>query len=939
MKNLLNAKWLFIVNTIPVVLLFTIAFGQYDVIESLLSKPARIMWQQFAIVLLILSTANVVYAIYCLRKKKNISIIFSLFSLISYIIYLYIYVNKSGELMPFSVPQWMITSDVVYYPGTFLMPTLIHALLVIVAVSIPKRKKSNAWLNFLYGLCFPLLTYLFVQITLPLWQMPESKYNYHVFVVLFIAITVLFLFFISRGVFILVNSRSSTLAKYNLLWKIIIAVILPLTGLLVNNGVLFGKNSFAGSSPFGNFSDITFYAIALINGITLCVPKFKNETYRLARFLILLVCFPYVLYFFFIFLPFLPLSIVAIILVGVGFLMLAPLLIFIVQASDLYAEYSFFSEKYHTKKINLSIVVCLSLIPTIITLSYLRDKHILNNALSYVYDNDYRNEKKIDKRSLANTLDVIKQHKGRSRSLNSDEYLPFLTSFYNWLVLNNMILSDAKIATLEQIFYGQNANLNPIINRETKTARINSLNVESKYNIKRKYWESTLNLTLQNDSSSRFGTYETDFSLPEGCWVSDYYLYVGNKKEMGILAEKKSALWIFNQIRNVNQDPGLLYYLSGNRIAFKVFPLNKNETRKTGITFIHKEPFVLNIDTHKVTLGNHAFPVEQDIYTTKNAIYIPSDEKAKLPLVKRKPIYHFIIDVSKNNKQLIACYSSRIENYLSNNRIDEKDVTINFTNSYSTSFDFTTDWRNKLKDQNFEGGYYLDRAIRQTLLNSYNNQNTTYPVIITVTNHIKDAVILKDFADIQAAFPENSSFFELDKNGKIWKHSLITNPKQTLAEVMQIPTDVSVFAWPNANKPIAYLANNNSPSIIIKSSIIKAQEDPKKTWEAGLNIYASWLAMNLNPKAGNESHLELIKESMRHQIMSPLTSFIVVENEAQKKALKRKQEQILKGNKNLDTDEDTQSMSEPNLFLLLGLIALGIGVKKTKIIFVTKVNT
>lgn len=930
MKNLLNPKWLFVVNTFPVILLFTIAFGQYDVIESLLSIPARIMWQQFAIVLLILSAVNVTYAIYSLYKKRNISIFYSLLSLVSYIIYLYIYVNKSGELIPFSVPQWMITSDVVFYPGTFLMPTLIHALLAIVAISIPRGKKPNAWLNFLYGLCFPLITYLFVQIALPLWQMPESKYNYHVFVVLFITLTVLFLFFISRGVFILINSHSSALAKHNLLWKIIIAIILPFTGLLVNNGVLFGKNSFAGSSPFGNFSDITFYALALINGITLCMPKFENETYRLARFLVLLVCFPYVLYFFFIFLPFLPLSIVAIIFVGVGFLMLAPLLIFMVQASDLHTEYSFFSKKYHTKKMNLSITVCLLLIPIIITLSYLRDKHILNEALSYVYDNDYLIEKKIDKKSLANTLAVIKQHKGRSRSSTSDEYLPFLTSFYNWLVLDNMILSDAKIATLEQIFYGQNSNLNPIINRGTKTAKINSLSVDSKYDMKRKYWKSTLELTLQNDSSSRFGIYETNFSLPEGCWVSDYYLYVGNKKEMGILAEKKSALWIFNQIRNVNQDPGLLYYLNGNRIAFKVFPFNKKEIRKTGITFIHKEPFIFNIDTHKVALGNHLLPVEQGIYTTKNAVYIPSYEKVKLPLQKRKPIYHFIIDVSKNNKHLVNSYSNRIENYLTKNRIDGKDVKINFTNSYTTSFDFTTDWTTKLKDQNFDGGYYLGRAIRQTLLKSYNNKSSTYPIMITITNQIRNAVILKDFADIQAAFPENSSFFELDKNGKIWEHSLITNPLQTLAEVKQIPADVSVFAWPNANKPMAYLANNNSPSIILKSSTIKAREVAKKTWEAGLNMQASWLALNLTPKADDKGHLALVKESMQQQIMSPVTSFIVVENEAQKKALRRKQEQILKGNKNLDTDEDTQSMSEPNLYLLLGLIALGTAIKHRK---------
>lgn len=930
MKNLLNPKWLFIVNTIPVVILFVIAFGQYDVIESLLTKNGRVIWQQFAIALFTLSAINVIYASYCLFKKKNITIFYAVLTLLSYTIYLYIYVDKNGELIPFTIPQWMITSDVVFYPGTFLMPTLIHALLAIVVFSIPKGKKSNAWLNFLYGLCFPLLTYLFVQIILPHWQMPGFNYNYHVAVVFFIAITILFLFFISRGVFMLINSRSGSLAKYNLIWNIIIGIVLPLTGLLVNNGVLFGKNSFAGASPFGNFSGFTFYFIALINGIALCTPKFENLTHRLIRFLTLLVCLPYTLYFFFIFLPFLPLSIVAIIFIGVGFLMLAPLFLFIIQISDLYSEYSFFSKTYSAKKIKLSIAICVLLMPLIITFSYLRDKHMLNNALSYVYDNDYQNKKKIDKRALANTLKIIKQHKGRNRSSNPDEYLPFLTSFYNWLVLDNMILSDAKIATLEQIFYGQNSNLAPMTNLGAKTAKIKSINITSKYDNKQKYWESTLDLSLQNDRSSRFGIYETSFSLPEGCWVSNYYLYVGNKKEMGILAEKKSALWIFNQIRNVNQDPGLLYYLSGDRIAFKVFPFNKNEIRKTGITFIHKEPFVLNIDSNQVAFGNQSVPLTSGIYTTENAVYIPSHEKKKLPLVQRKPIYHFIIDVSKNNKQFIASYERRIENFITKNRINGKDVKVNFTNSYSTPLDFTQDWRTKLENLNFEGGYYLDRAIRQILLNSHNNLGNTYPVIISVTNQIKNAIILKDFADIKAAFPENSSFFELDKNDKIWEHSLSNNPLQTLREAKQIPTDVRVFAWPDANKAVAYLTNNNSPSIIAQPKGTSAKEVSKKTWEAGLNMQASWLAINLNPKAGNEGHLALIKESIRHQIMSPVTSFIVVENEAQKKALKRKQEQILKGNKNLDTDEDTQSMSEPNLLLLLGLIALITAINQRK---------
>jgi hypothetical protein len=56
--------------------------------------------------------------------------------------------------------------------------------------------------------------------------------------------------------------------------------------------------------------------------------------------------------------------------------------------------------------------------------------------------------------------------------------------------------------------------------------------------------------------------------------------------------------------------------------------------------------------------------------------------------------------------------------------------------------------------------------------------------------------------------------------------------------------------------------------------------------------------------------------------MTPVTSYLVVENEAQKAMLKKKQEQALSGNKSLDLGEDTQRMSEPRLILLTILLGL-----------------
>ena len=75
------------------------------------------------------------------------------------------------------------------------------------------------------------------------------------------------------------------------------------------------------------------------------------------------------------------------------------------------------------------------------------------------------------------------------------------------------------------------------------------------------------------------------------------------------------------------------------------------------------------------------------------------------------------------------------------------------------------------------------------------------------------------------------------------------------------------------------------------------------------------------PKQGEIGWLSMVRASFKTQIMSPVTSFIVVENEAQKAALKRKQEQLLNGDPALDPGKDVTRMSEPTfwlLFLILG---------------------
>jgi hypothetical protein len=924
MRNLLNPKWLFVINTLPLVVLFFLFFGQFNIIKTLLEDDNIQLWKSFGLSLGVLGLLNFFYAVYLTLKKKNVSVWYGLHALICYIPFIYLYGYHLDKIIPFSIPQWMVSGNIFLYVGTFLMPTLAYSLFVLVSHFTPDNKEHKAWVNFLIAIGVPIVGYLFSQIILPLWQRVEGEFYVHAFVVLVITATLVFLFFLIRGVFILATKKAEVWQKYQLAWKIPIALVLPLIGLAVNNGHLFNNFGSSGSGIFGDFNNAWFYILAVINGILVCLPNLEHKLYRLLVFIGRSVTFAYTFYFFLVFLPFLPLSVVAIIAIGTGFLMLTPLLLFVIHINELSKDFT-----YLTKQISEKIIIGISLlsfllIPAFITTTYLKDKSVLNEALSYLYSPDYSKQYDIDKVSLQKTLNVIKSHKD-SRGGIFGNGIPYLSSYFNWLVMDNLTLSDSKINTIEKVFFGNSSfELRPE-NIQNDNVQISNISTNTTYDKSQNAWKSWVDLEITNKSeNSWFSEYVTTIDLPEGCWISDYYLYVGDVKEPGILAEKKSAMWIFSQIRNENRDPGILYYLTGNKVAFRVFPFAKDEVRKTGIELLHKEPIMLNIDKNVIELGNIEETIHENI-ETENIAYASSQQKQKLNSVKRTPYFHFLVDASKNQNSNSTDFIKRIEQVIEANQSLSENAKISFVNSYVTSATIDKDWKGQYKNQTFEGGFYLDRAIRTTLYSAYQDKSKTYPVIVVVTDSIQNAVLEKDFADLKFTFPESNLFFNLGKNGNLKEHSLIGNPKKELPDIeRECMFCETVLEYKLSDNSVAYLPNNNEPNIILKKDFFDGNEDEikEKDWQSALVMQAHWRSQILHPERSDKEWLNLVKYSFISKIMTPVTSYLVVENEAQKAMLKKKQEQVLSGNKSLDLGEDTQRMSEPSLILLTILLGL-----------------
>ncbi len=921
MRTLLNPKWLLFLNTLPLSILFILCFSQYSIIESLLNSESIQAWRKFSLALGILGFLNLSYAVFLIYTKRKVSVWFSALALPAYIAFIYLYSYNIDLIIPWEIPEWMLRDNLFIYVGTFLMPTLFYSLVVLVIHFTSEQKKHKAWVSFLLSLLIPVLTYLFFQVIFPLWQSANYKLIEHTRIVINIVLVVVFLFFLMRMIIIMIYNKSAFWKKYELVWKIPIVLVLPIVGLIANNTNLFSQD-IGSSGIFGNFNSFWFYLLTIINAVALCLPNLENRKYRISIFILRSITFIYTVYFFMVFLRFLPLSVLAIAFAGTGFLMLTPLVLIFIHIDTLNKDMKYLAQYFAKKKLLILSIAFTLLIPLIIHVKFYKDKLVLHETLDFVYSPDYSKDKKINRSSIDRTLSTIKmQKKSRNDFIYENTRIPYVSSYFTWLVLDNLTLSRQKLNDIERVIYGVEQIYQPPIQHKNKNVVITNIESSSTYDEAQGVWKSWVDVEISNTTENRLAEYSTAFELPDGCFISDYYLYVGDRKEYGILAEKKSAMWLFTQIKNESRDPGILYYLTGNRIGFKVFPFASKEVRRTGIEFLHKDPFTLEFDGNTLSLGEKDTYLSE-IVDTEDLVYIPAESKNKLEKVQRIPYIHFIVDASISSKEYRNDLQHVIEQLSQQNKELSAGAKISFVDSYVNTMNLSENWKEAYEEQSFEGGFNLDFALRKNL--TQRNVDNTYPIYVVVTDSLNGAIVNKDFADLQFAFPESESFYSLDESFNLNLHSFIGNPLQIIEGITDLELDHSVLRYPMEDGSFAYISNNNESSFILKNTIFDVEDldIQVKNWESALKLQGQWRTHVLHPKMADKKWLNLVRQSFRSRIMTPLTSYIVVENEAQKAMLLKKQEQVLKAKKTLDLDEESMRMSEPGLLIFIGCFLL-----------------
>ncbi|MGI4866242.1 MAG: MSEP-CTERM sorting domain-containing protein [Janthinobacterium lividum] len=938
MRNSLTPNWLLLVNTGPLVVLAALCYGEFSVIHTLLRPESVALWQQFGLALLGLGVANLAYLGWCRVKKQELSVWYGVAALVAYSLWLGFYTQHNEDILPHngSVPRWMVPTDILVYVWTFVMPTLAHALLVLVVQTTPLDKKNSAGLNIALAVVVPMsggvLTAMLEFVSRLPGDWRHIPWVQTVVSAVFLGGALVvgplaFLFFLARGIYIIMQRREDK--ELSVVVKVLLTIVLPLLGLAVNSGLfLGGLHSQREEGIFGNFNSPWFYGLALLNGVLLCVPADGlAPRWRLALLVGRSALLGYTGYFFLVFLPWLPLSVLAIILIGTGFLMLAPLMLLVVHLTTLGDDLAALHAHYSPLVRRLALVGGALVLPLAVTASYYHSRRVLHAALEYTYTPDYAKHYDLDATALARTLAVVQGHKDNNWELFMGSQQPYLSAYFNWLVLDNLTLPESKITDLQKLFLGdkqENSNLpyrwTPPTNfAEDQGAavgqpQLRQLSARSTFDAKEQAWVSWVDFEIANtDASRQAAEYSTALTLPAGCWVGGYYLDINGRREFGILAERKAATWVYTQIVNerTSHDPGLLSYIGPDKLSLRVYPVVGAAARRTGIQLLHKEPFILAVGGQSVQLGTPAtaLPVAAPLATPGGAVvYLSAAAKQQLPLVQRQPYYHFLLDVSAGQQRRKAGYVQRVQRFLREKPLPSK-TQFSLVNTYTTPVPAGADWQPALQAFANAGGCYLTGAVRRTLTAAQLHPTATYPRLVVVTDSLQDAVLPADFADLQAAYPESDEFYVLRPDGQLEAHSLRQASPQPL-RLAPVPDSaaalpVAVRAWPNATHALAYLPATDEAAIVLPhpAAPLAVPAGAPTRWLTGLLLHGFTQWQTLHPEAAERGHVPFIKASFQASILTPLTAYLALENEAQKAALRRKQDEVLAANSNLDAQE------------------------------------
>lgn len=926
MRNLVKPIWGLLLLVLPNLVFFVGVAPTFIKIESIQNNQYQSQFQLILIFLVVVTIVGILFTAFHFSKKQNLSntYVFSLSAL--FIPFVWIIINLDYIFIENNALRSQLDSIRTYLINISSI-NLLHGVYILSLNSLYKNESKKTDLKPNIGLLLLVIWLGIFQIVRLLFNLSDYRVNDYLLLSFAIIISAILLFFLLKWSLKESDQNVDASNSVEISKRLLIAGFLPLFGLFLNNSLGSGLED----GLFGNFNSIWFYLIPLLNTVIICLPNRKNLNFILFSYIAKSITLSYVLYFVIIFIPILPIGMIGIIVLGAGLLTLVPYLLLAIQVNLMQKDFQQLQAVFSPVKLWLIFIGGFLVIPTVITLNYVNQQKTINTAFEYVFYPDYHKTYNIKSESFEGVLNTLKTHEKRNGGFFSNERygIPILSNWFNYLVLDHKMINDETTGLLKKIFLDEEYTSFDQERPKDKDVVLQNFKTESIYDADSKQWQTWLHLDLKNNKTSfGVGEFISKIKVPENCLINNYYLYVGQEKKYGMHTERNSAIELYKSITRAPRDPGLVYYHSPTEVILKVFPFQKDELRTTGILFLHKDVVNIEMEGYEITLGipNSENPII--LSQTGNQIpVIQGVDKINLPVAQRQAYFHFLVDASAHAKEQHTPLISTVEALCKQYPNLVNNAEISFVGSNIITRKLEKDWKENYQNHNFSGSYFVDRAIKKTLVSSFEKSENRYPIMVMVSNHFNRAILSNHYAEYDFCFPESPNLYSIKPNQALNLHSLLDKSAEVKQKDCAINFQETTLLFTGKDGKKQYLPKNLAPSLLFSEieQNINLENIKPDNWADGMLLKAKLRAELLNPQSAQKNWLSNLKLSFKNQILTSQTAFMVVETQAQEEMMAKKHKEILSGKADYFHSKDTMSMPEPGswafVILLIAILA------------------
>jgi len=573
--------------------------------------------------------------------------------------YIWWTVSWGEQILPVSVTAWIYPVErFIFNQFAFAMLPLFLGILQMACARPATGVGQIIAVNLGMAVAAPVGLYALFQVLRALQA--EGRTAGIVVAIGVVALGILMFFGTVRCLLVLLCEVRTWHATSERLAILVFALVLPVAGLLLNRSIPFPVD----------FQAWEVYALVVANTAILLLASWRHAAWPRVSFCLLCGTLPFSLYFFIVFLPYTPLSILAVIAMGAGFLVLTPTFLFVLHLYLLNAAWR--GTTPGRLRLLAAGVGCGLLLPAFFTGRSLADKAALNAALAHVYSPSIAGGDITFESSRINLRRALGSH----RSYKNGIYYPLLSDFYSWVVFDHLVLPDDKLDRLETTFFGRagsRENPDPVRNKSgfwgrgvRERARMprampvsRSVTVQDLQAGVQAAGDQasvvTLVLTLSSVGPDA-AEYRQVLPLPPGIFVNGFRLHINGVAVPGRIVEKKTALWVYTMIRDSERrDPGLLFYNTPEELELCVFPINAGLPVVVEIDFL--VPAALSKEMLPTGTTNPATAIAalagflrpQMTRNDRGCLVTGGLDELHLPAAPREPYLHLIIDRSTDN--------------------------------------------------------------------------------------------------------------------------------------------------------------------------------------------------------------------------------------------------------------------------------------------------